>query len=138
MIFEAAFRHEQLFIRTDILVKRGERVQLIEVKAKSFDPEDEYLLKGKKGALVSSWKPYLFDVAFQRHVIQQCHPQWKIQAYLMLADKSREAQVEGLNQLFRITRTAGNRTGISKTVSSLSELGSSVLGKIGEMSCWTR
>ena len=30
VIFEAAFRHEQLFIRTDILVKRGERVQVIE------------------------------------------------------------------------------------------------------------
>ncbi|MFD2518346.1 DUF2779 domain-containing protein [Salinimicrobium flavum] len=130
VIFEAAFKFENLFIRTDILVKRGNDVQLIEVKAKSFDPADEHLLVGKKGGLVAGWKPYLFDVAFQRYVIQKCHPDWKIRSYLMLADKSKEAPVEGLNQLFRINKTAGNRTGITKKVNSLEEIGGSVLGTI--------
>jgi hypothetical protein len=102
VIFEAAFKFDNLFIRTDILVKRGNEIQLIEVKAKSFDPEDEYLLIGKRGGLAGGWKPYLFDVAFQRYVIQQCHPEWKIKSYLKLADKSRVAQIHGLNQLFRI------------------------------------
>ena len=78
VIFEAAFKFESLFIRTDILVKRGDTIQLIEVKAKSFDPAEENLLVGKKGGLVAGWKPYLFDVAFQRYVIQQCHPGWNI------------------------------------------------------------
>ena len=130
VIFEAAFRSGNLFIRTDILVKRGNRVQLIEVKAKSFDPEDEYLLLGKRGGLVSSWKPYLFDVAFQRHVIRECRPQWKISSFLMLADKSKPSPREGLNQLFRIDRSAGNRTGITRLVDSLEEIGGSVLGRI--------
>ncbi|MEG9329058.1 DUF2779 domain-containing protein [Salinimicrobium catena] len=130
VIFEAAFKFQNLFIRTDILVKRGNEIQLIEVKAKSFDPEDENLLVGKRGGLVSGWKPYLFDVAFQRYVIQKCHPEWKIKSYLMLADKSKESPIEGLNQLFRISKTASNRTGITKEVNSLEEIGGSVLGKI--------
>lgn len=131
VIFEAAFKFESLFIRTDILVKRGDHIQLIEVKAKSFDPADENLLVGKKGGLVSGWKPYLFDVAFQRYVIQKCHPGWNIKSYLMLADKSAMAPVEGLNQMFRISKNSDNRTGISRTIDSLEEIGGkSVLGKV--------
>src|SRR5690606_38139801 len=70
VIFETAFKFENLFIRTDILVKRGNNIQLIEVKAKSFDPADNNLLVGSRGGLVSGWKPYLFDVALHRYVIQ--------------------------------------------------------------------
>ena len=81
VIFEAAFRYENLFIRTDILVKKGNDIKLIEVKAKSFDPDDENLLLGIRGGLVSGWKPYLFDVAFQRYVIQKCHPEWNIKSF---------------------------------------------------------
>ena len=130
VIFEAAFRYENLFIRTDILVKKGNEIQLIEVKAKSFDPEDEYLLIGKRGGLNGGWKTYLFDVAFQRYVIQKCHPHWKIRSYLKLADKRKAAPVDGLNQLFRISKTADNRTGIIKKVASLEEIGGTVLGNI--------
>ena len=96
VIFEAAFKFKNLFIRTDILVKRGNEIQLIEVKAKSFDPADEHLLMGKRGGLVSGWKPYLFDVAFQRYVIQKCHPEWKIRSYLMLADNQRSHRLRAL------------------------------------------
>lgn len=88
VIFEAAFKYENLFIRTDILVKKGNDIKLIEVKAKSFDPEDDQLLVGSRGGIKSGWKPYLFDVAFQRYVIQKCHPEWNIKSYLKLANKS--------------------------------------------------
>lgn len=43
-IFEAAFLWEGLFIRTDILVKKGNHLELIEVKAKLFDSTDSYFL----------------------------------------------------------------------------------------------
>lgn len=130
VIFEAAFRFENLFIRTDILVKRGKDIKLIEVKAKSFDPADENLLIGARGGLVSGWKPYLFDVAFQRYVIQKCRPEWSIRSYLKLADKSKIAKIDGLNQLFRILKQADNRTGIIKKVNSLKETGGTVLENI--------
>ncbi len=130
VIFEAAFKYDNLFIRTDILVKRGNDIKLVEVKAKSFDPEDDNLLIGKKGGMVSGWKPYLFDVAFQRYVIKKCHPEWNIRSYLKLADKSKTAKIDGLNQLFRISKKADNRTGIIRKVNSLEETGGTVLENI--------
>lgn len=129
VIYEAAFLAEGLFVRTDILVKRGNAIELIEVKAKSFTPENDYLFVGKRGDLVSSWKPYLFDVAFQQHVMQLCFPEWKIKSYIMMADKSKKASIDGLNQLFRISRKEGNRTGIRKMVQELQATGETILGR---------
>ena len=40
-IYEAAFRFEYLFIRADIIIKNNKNIELIEVKAKSFDSDDE-------------------------------------------------------------------------------------------------
>ena len=37
IIFEAAFHFEGLFIRVDVLKKNGQKIELIEVKAKSID-----------------------------------------------------------------------------------------------------
>jgi hypothetical protein len=130
VIFEAAFQHNDLFIRTDVIVKKGNDIQLIEVKAKSYDPFDPNLLIGKRGGIVSGWKPYLFDVAFQRHVIQSCHPSWSINSYLMMANKKKEAKINGLNQLFRISSKSENRTGVIKKINSIDEIGASVLGKV--------
>jgi len=112
IIYEAAFLIDGLFIRTDVLVKRGNNIELIEVKAKSYNPNDDNVFIGKTDVLVSGWKPYLFDIAFQKHVIQLCYPHWKISSFIMMADKSKSASIDGLNQLFRINVRSGNRTGI--------------------------
>ena len=103
-IYQAAFRHENLFIRTDILVKDGNKIDLIEVKAKSFDGTDSMDFLNKKGNLDSKWTPYIYDVAFQRYVITMAHPRFDVRSYLMLADKSARTTVDGLNQNFLITR----------------------------------
>lgn len=129
IIYEPAFLVNGLFIRVDILVKRGNVIELIEVKSKSFMPDDEYLFIGKRGGMVAGWKPYLFDIAFQKYVMQLCFPSWSIKSYLMMADKSKKASIDGLNQLFRISKTEGNRTGITKRVSNLAETGDAVLGR---------
>lgn len=128
IIYEAAFLFDGLFIRTDILVKKGNTIELIEVKAKSFDPNDEFMFIGKKGKLKSEWKSYLFDVAFQKYVMQQCFPDWKMESFIMMADKSKTASIDGLNQLFRITKTADNRTGVKILANSIDDLGTPVLG----------
>jgi hypothetical protein len=129
IIYEAAFLFEGLYVKTDILVKNGNVIDLIEVKSKSFLPEDEYLFIGKRGGMVSSWKPYLFDVAFQKYVMQACYPHWTINSYIMMADKSKTASIDGLNQLFRITKKGQNRTGIISKVGTIEETGNSVLGR---------
>ncbi len=129
IIYEAAFMHHDLFIRTGVLIKRENKIELIEVKSKSFDPNDDYTFIGKKGGMVKGWKPYLFDIAFQKYVMQLCFPEWEISSWIMMADKTKTASIDGLNQLFRITKKAGNRTGIKRLVSSKEEAGESVLSR---------
>lgn len=102
IIYEAAIRFKNLFIRTDILVKKGGWVDLIEVKAKSYDPTEDGDFIGKRGGVTSSWKPYLLDVAFQKHVLSQAFSQFKVRAWLMLADKTVLCPTDGLNQKFRV------------------------------------
>jgi hypothetical protein len=130
VIYEAAFLHESLFIRTDVLVKKGNHVQLIEVKAKSFDPNDYNLFLGKKGGLNKDWRPYLFDLAFQTYVARLAAPKLTFTPFLMMADKSKQASIDGLNQLFRISQTADNRTGIVRKVDSIQQCGALVLTAI--------
>ena len=54
IIYEAAFLVDGLFIRSDILVKQGNSIELVEVKSKSFIPNDDYLFVGKRGGIVST------------------------------------------------------------------------------------
>jgi len=119
VIFEAAFLIDGLFIRTDILVKKGLKVELIEVKAKSYHPENTYEFLGKSGKLKSSWKPYFFDVAFQKYVIEKSNPEYCISPFLMLVDKSKTTNIEGLNQKFRISKKTNERTGIVRLIDSI-------------------
>lgn len=118
IIYEAAIEYQNLFIRADILVKTGSRIEIIEVKAKSFDPSDKdqfynknSLKKGPK-KLSSSWEPYLIDVAFQCHVTKLALPEAEVSGSLMLADKSAVATVDGLNQKFFLEKSADGRTGV--------------------------
>lgn len=107
-IAEAAFRSGNLFVRADIVEKKGNVINLIEVKAKSWNPlEDTFVSKNGKSTN-KAIRPYLYDVAFQKYVIvnalREMFPEktFKVKAFLMLADKSKTATVNGLNQLFKI------------------------------------
>ncbi len=130
IIYEAAFMVDGFFIRTDILIKTGNKVRLIEVKAKSFDPNDEHTFIGKGGGLTNKWKPYLFDLAFQKEVAQRAYPDFTIEAYLMLADRTKKASIDGLNQFFRIPAKGNPRTDIIKRVSKLDQIGNAVLSEV--------
>jgi hypothetical protein len=103
VLYEPAFLFKNLFIRVDILVKTGNHFQLIEVKAKSYNPNEPDIL-GKRGGISTSYLPYLQDIAFQRYVLSNAHPEARIDSFLMMADKSKVSPVDGLNQLFKIKR----------------------------------
>jgi hypothetical protein len=104
VIYEAAIKYGNLFIRIDILVKEGNILNLYEVKAKSVNSDDPEVMTGKNGKTAGNWKPYVYDTAFQRFVLQNAFPGYKINTYLMLADKRTKASVNGLNQRFRLVR----------------------------------
>ena len=127
IIYEAAFLNEQLFVRTDILVKAENTIKVIEVKAKSFDSTMENIFLTKAGKIKSEWKSYLFDLAFQKHVVKKSFPERKVESYLMLADKSKRASIDGLNQLFQITKNPNSRTGIDVKVESIDDVGDPIM-----------
>lgn len=112
IIYEPAIRFKDLFIRIDVLVKKGNHFELIEVKAKSFDENEEEPFLNKNGTIKSTWKPYLYDVAFQRHVLASAYPSATIDSYLMMANKNASVGTDGLNQKFKIIRDESNRKGI--------------------------
>ena len=126
-IYEAAFLHDNLFVRTDILVKQNNIIKIIEVKAKSFDSTAKNIFKTNSGSIRPQWRTYLFDLAFQKYVVEKNYPEHKIESYLMLADKSKKASIDGLNQLFQITNDPNTRTGIRRKVHSLEDVGNPIM-----------
>ena len=112
-IAEAAFRHGDLFVRADIIEKKGNDITLIEVKAKSWESKAPFI--GVRGGVDGDILPYLYDVAFQKYVVvkalKELYPDQKftVKARLMMADKSKLATVDGLNQMFRIYKN-GDRS----------------------------
>ena len=113
VIFEAAFQYQNLFIRADIIEKKGSRINLLEVKSKSFDGNDSKDMLTKKGFLDSKWTEYVYDVAFQKYVITKVYPDFDVHAYLMLADKNAKATVDGLNQKFQLKTVEDDRTTVA-------------------------
>ena len=120
VIFEAAVKYNNLFIRVDILVKRGNSIKLYEVKAKSIDLTNDTFLTKDDTKVLAKWKPYLFDIAFQRHVARSAFPDSVVTAYLYLVDKNSTAPTEGLNQKFQISEDKNRRKGV-KVSSSLND-----------------
>lgn len=103
-IAEAAFRWENCFVRADIIEKKGNFINLIEVKAKSWNPNEDSFIN-KKGKVNSDILEYVYDVAFQKYIIQNClGTQYKVKAYLMLADKTVFSDIDGINQYFQLVK----------------------------------
>lgn len=131
IIYEAAILYDKLFIRVDVLVKERDSIKLIEVKAKSFSGDDENNFCNKKGFITPSYKPYLYDVAFQKYVVEHAFPNYNVKAYLMLADKKQKSSIAGLNQKFQLVKTANGRTGVRLIGdTSLASLGNKILTEI--------
>lgn len=133
VIFEPAIEYNDFFIRVDVLKKNKNSIHLIEVKAKSYDPTednqffDKRALKAGYYKLKSSWMSYLYDIAFQKAVTQLAYPNTNITCSLMLADKSKVATVEGLNQMFLIKKKDGQ---FDVDISNIGDLGESVLVEV--------
>lgn len=90
VIYEAAISYDNFFLRADILVKKGEDIYLHEVKAKSYSSIDgEKSILGVKKNVLSEFKPYLYDAAFQRHVLRLAKPGKRIHTFLIMPDKTK-------------------------------------------------
>jgi hypothetical protein len=109
-IYEAAFLAGDLFIYADVVERRGHVLNLYEVKAKSIDPVNDSFLTKKKDGILSTWQKYIYDIAFQKIVVQRAFPALEVRAHLVLADKSSRCPTDGLNQKFRTKCIEGRTT----------------------------
>src|ERR1035438_3696153 len=114
-LFEGTLISGQKLARVDILIKRGNEFQLIEVKAKSYDGQEDAAAKAegrpslfwkkKGGGIGSEWQEYLEDVAFQVLVLRELFPKAIIRPFLLMPDKSKTTQIDQLHSFFQIRRT---------------------------------
>ena len=99
-LFEPYIESNQKLIRIDILNKKGNHYQLIEVKSKSYNSKEDP--KAQKKGL----KEYIYDLAYQYLVLHEYLAQkdepFTITPYLYLPDKSKRSKTEGLNSLFKL------------------------------------
>jgi len=130
-IFEAAVRFGDLFVRVDVLRRIGDTLELIEVKAKSYDSREKNPFFTKKMQLVTKWETYLLDVAFQTYVVSQAFPAFKVTSFLMLADKSAISTVDGINQRFLIRRDSSGRSSVKVREGTVAaDLGAPLLSRV--------
>ena len=130
VLFEPAFAFEGLLVRVDIFIRQGSSIELIEVKAKSYDSKNPDF-SGARTPIKSNILPYIEDIAFQKHVVSSVFPEADVKAFFMMPDKSVTAQTDGLNQCFRISDIKGRK--IVKAIESAVqqvEANSSLLKKI--------
>ncbi|MBK8784644.1 MAG: DUF2779 domain-containing protein [Anaerolineales bacterium] len=101
-LLEAAFESGGKFSRPDILIKQGDHLTLIEVKAKSFDSSKDSILRNKKGGIIPEWLPYLEDITFQAIILRELFPASTLTCELMMPDKSRTTSINNLHSLFAL------------------------------------
>jgi hypothetical protein len=98
-IQEATIESKGKLIRIDILNKKGNVLELIEVKAKSWNSAKDNLYEHKTRR---QFEEYIEDVAFQYIVLKEAYPDYEIRPYLLMPDKNKRTSVEGLNGMFRL------------------------------------
>ena len=101
-LFEPAIAHGAYLVRVDVLVKTGNSIKLVEVKAKSIK-SDDHQIEGR-GGLKSAFKPYIEDIAFQKYVVGLAYPECNITSYLLMPDKTQTAVLDKMNQLFKVKK----------------------------------
>lgn len=116
ILYEGAFKTaDGRNIRADVIEKKGELINLIEVKAKSWNSETYIWGSKPKGSekknVSGDFKPYLEDVCFQYCVLWELYPAHILAPYLFLPDKATITEIEGLNGMFSITKTATSASG---------------------------
>jgi len=120
-IFEATFITDGKLVRVDIFRRVGSAIQLIEVKAKSWDSAEERSRSGadkkrvtwaRKG-ISRDWEEYIADVAYQTMVLREAFPGRKITPFLFMPDKAKTTSIDLLHKHFRLNKHVDPATGFA-------------------------
>ena len=112
LLHEAAFAHDGLMARSDMVRIRGSIIDIIEIKSRSVEA-------GPDGAadnaclLKADWEPYVVDLAYQVHVaglaLKAAGLQKTLRAWFYVPNKAGSASPEETRGLFTITQDASGR-----------------------------
>ena len=127
ILFEAAFRYQNLFVRVDILKKKGSFIELIEVKAKSYKNDETTFLNEARDGFDGTWKSYIGDIAFQIFVAKKSFPNFTFTSALMLANKGSFATVDKLHQKFLLKSHNGRTSVEIPPDTTLKDIGAEIL-----------
>jgi hypothetical protein len=88
-LFKPLIYHQHKLARLDILVKQGNKFDLIYVKPKAIDLKSKNTLRNKRDNKINSiWKGYLQDITYQTYILSQLleslEIDYEINAYLCL------------------------------------------------------
>jgi hypothetical protein len=130
VLFEPVLYSAHKLARADILVKQGDRIEVIEIRAKGFDSNvHEDLIKYRNlslfrnkrtGKVGGEWKYIIEDVAYQVGILQEMlraslpDLQEDISTYLLVPDKAKTTQIDRLTSYFQIQRLDTHRNSFSK------------------------
>ncbi len=114
-IFQGTLLSGKRLARVDIIEKRGSDVNVIEVKAKSFDAEahaddiakggkGEFRAKRKPHAHLATWLPKFEDLTFQVLTFEKLFPDLRVHPYIVLIDKTKRTTLDGAPKFFEIVR----------------------------------
>ena len=128
VIAEAAFQYRNLFVRVDYLVLDNNTINIYEVKAKSISADEEFLIKDGT-AVKPAWVEYLYDIAFQRFVVQNAiiGSSQEIKTNLLLVNKDVATDIDGLNQFFKVYALKNRINVVTKEGLKKNDLGADIL-----------
>ncbi|MBD2175378.1 DUF2779 domain-containing protein [Pseudanabaena sp. FACHB-1998] len=130
VLFEPVFYSQHKLARADILVKQGDRLEIIEIKSKAFDSSaHEDLIKYRNlslfrnkrtGKVGGEWRHIIEDVSYQVGILQEMlaehlpNLEVVISPYLIVPDKAKTTSIDNLASYFQIQRLSTHRNSLSK------------------------
>ena len=117
-VAEAAFATNIFLVYVDILHKRGDNLEIIEVKSKGIGADEKPYKLDKNGKFTSKYLDKILDVTFQKYVVQQYtqffekYSHLKVHAKLMLVNTDAVCDVDSLNSLLQIKFPDGKQSEI--------------------------
>lgn len=156
-IFEAALYADDCFIRCDILKKRGNYIEIIEVKSKSLKQhyfenllnEDIWLDKKSMGKsndyegvfdkrkafkkipefyIKKEYEEYVYDIAYQAWVAKRALENFTLSFFLCSPSQELTSNRDGLNQKFLIKDVKGKHEILIRGKVDKDALGNKILG----------
>ncbi|MEA5478228.1 DUF2779 domain-containing protein [Pseudanabaena galeata UHCC 0370] len=129
-LFEPVLYASHKLARADILVKQGDRIEIIEIRSKGFDSKaHENLVKYRNlslfrnkrtGNVGGEWRYIIEDVAYQVGILQEMLAEHlpdhtaEIVPYLLVPDRAKTTAIDHLASYFQIQRLSTPRNSFSK------------------------